>query len=70
MLFVLVEEMGYEYNFMPDGVTCSRPDNDNLLLRLLSRDVKARPSIVVPGIFGDAASEYEVSDEVEDSDDG
>lgn len=41
MLFALVEEMGHEYNFMPDGVTCSRPDNDNLLLRLLSRDVKA-----------------------------
>lgn len=55
---------------MPDGVTCTRPDNDNLLLRLLSRDVKARPSILVSGIFGDATSEYEVSDEVEDSDDG
>lgn len=57
MLFALVEEMGHEYNFMPDGVTSSR-------------NVKARPSILVPGIFGDAASEYEVSDEVEDSDDG
>lgn len=63
MLFVLVEEMGHEYNFMLDGVTCSPPDDDNLLLGLLSRNFKARPSISVPGIFGDSASEDEDSDD-------
>jgi hypothetical protein len=71
MLLALVEEMGDEYTFIMDGATGSRADDDKLLLGLLSKGVKARPSILAPGVFDGACSEEEVSavdDEDEDED--
>ncbi|KAJ9489208.1 hypothetical protein VN97_g4079 [Penicillium thymicola] len=68
MLLALVEEMGHEYSFVLDGAAGSRSDDNNLLLGLLSRNVKARPSILAHGVFGDVSSEDEVSGTEEDSD--
>lgn len=68
MLLALVEEMGHEYSFVLDGAAGGRPDDNNLLLGLLSRNVKARPSILNHGVFGDVSSEDEVSETEEDSD--
>lgn len=51
MLLALVEEMGHEYQFVLDGAACIRYNADNLLLGLLSRNVKAQPSILAPGVL-------------------
>lgn len=53
---------------MLDGAAGSRPDDNNLLLGLLSKNVKAKPSILDHGVFGDVRSEDEVSGIEEDSD--
>ncbi|CAI7622932.1 unnamed protein product [Penicillium viridicatum] len=68
MLLALIEEMGHEYSFVLDGAAGSRPDDNNLLLGLLSRNVKARPSILNHGVFGDVSSEDEVTETEADSD--
>ncbi|KAL2696906.1 hypothetical protein AAEP93_002201 [Penicillium crustosum] len=59
---------GHEYSFVLDGAAGSRPDDNNLLLGLLSKNVKAKPSILDHGVFGDVRSEDEVSGIEEDSD--
>ncbi|KAJ5412589.1 uncharacterized protein N7487_006948 [Penicillium crustosum] len=63
----LVEEIDHEYNFVLDGVAGGQPNDDNFLEK--SRNGHLFWSILVPCVFGDAASEDEVSDEVEDGDD-
>ncbi|KAJ5970088.1 uncharacterized protein N7479_000006 [Penicillium vulpinum] len=67
MLLALVEEMGHDYKFVLDGAAGSRLDDDKLLLGLLSKGVKARPSILAPGIFDHTTSEDESGLETEDS---
>ncbi|KGO78015.1 hypothetical protein PITC_025430 [Penicillium italicum] len=69
MLLALVEEMGHEYRFVLDGAAWSRPSDDKLLLGLVSRNVKARLSILRAGVFGNAGLENEVSEIEEDSED-
>jgi hypothetical protein len=69
MLLALVEEMGHEYSFVMNGAAGSRANDDKLLLALLSKNVKARPSILAPGIFDNACSSEEDVSGVDDDDD-
>ena len=69
MLLALVEEMGHEYKSVMNGAAGSRADDDKLLLALLSKGVKARPSILAPGVFDGARSEEDVSEVDYDGDD-
>ncbi|KAJ5867580.1 hypothetical protein N7534_002133 [Penicillium rubens] len=69
MLLALVEEMGHEYSFVMNGAAGSRANDDKLLLALLSKIVKARPSILAPGIFDNACSSEEDVSGVDDDDD-